>query len=369
MYDALAQRVAGQSARLNEALAILETPCPVCRKVAYMQLGAAPGGDALWCDNECDATAIERGLNFRLEFPMFIDLEALDSDDPITASVGHRSDGLALFYTYAVNVLTGDPEQGKSLVALAVAIEVARAGGIVVWVDLDHNGAAAFRSRIIALGGRDALGKFRFAQPEDRGGVLEIVKWTIEQHVPLIVIDSMGELLPMFGASSDSADDYTRVHRAVLSPAARVGSCVLVVDHLAKGAESRAYGSTGTMAKKRAVDGAMYLVRATRKFAPGRGGEADLRLLKDRHGSVRSSVDGSKEPVAAVLAVGPEVGQWEFRKPASQPDPLEADVSVLSSLAPEPRSQNDVRKRLSWGAVRTKRAFEEWQQRNRPASP
>ena len=142
MYDALAQRVAGQSARLNEALAILETPCPVCRKVAYMQLGAAPGGDALWCDNECDATAIERGLNFRLEFPMFIDLEALDSDDPITASVGHRSDGLALFYTYAVNVLTGDPEQGKSLVALAVAIEVARAGGIVVWVDLDHNGVA-----------------------------------------------------------------------------------------------------------------------------------------------------------------------------------------------------------------------------------
>lgn len=426
-FDALAQQIALKVAgtHLDPQIHVLDVACPLDSSVAHIQLGASSEGDAIWCDGGCESDLIVQSLRLlaarlprlctdpgstsaahRRTCPvclayepaareayrevtrlrpiehagdgeevggdpdtMFTDLELLDATEPVTASVGLRSDGIALFYAFAVNVLTGDPEQGKSLVALAVAIQVARAGGIVVWLDLDHNGAQAFRSRIVSLGGGDLLAQFRFAQPEDRDGVLSRVRWAKEQTVGLLVIDSMGELLPMFGASSDSSDDYTKVHRAVLTPAAKVGWCVVVIDHLSKGTESRAYGSTGTIAKKRAIDGAMYLVRARKPFAPSRGGEADLRLLKDRHGSVRGSVDGGKEPVAAVLAIGSEVGVWEFQKPTSQPDPLDLDVAVLTNMTPPPKSQNDIRKRLSWGAVRTKRAFDEWQRRASQPQP
>jgi len=55
----------------------------------------------------------------------------------------------------------------------------------------------------------------------------------------IVVVDSTGELLPTFGANSDNADNYTRVHNRFLQPLANTGAAVLLVDHLASSNSSR----------------------------------------------------------------------------------------------------------------------------------
>lgn len=311
--------------------------------------------------------------------PMFIDLTALDGSDPVVATIGQRTDGLGLLYAGAVNGLIGDPEQGKSLVALALALQVADDGGTIVWLDLDHNGARAFRQRVVDFGGGAHLDRFKFASPEDKDGVLAVVEWTVSEGAGLFVVDSLGELLPMFGASSDSSDEYTKVHRAVLTAGARGGAAVLTIDHLAKGSESRSYGGTGTIAKKRAVDGALYRVDASTPFAPGKGGAANVRLMKDRHGSVRGGLDqsqnGVREPVVTMFTIDAQTSGWTFDAPGptlskAQLDSMSASVNadLLDKLVPPPKSQRDVQDRMKWGGDKAMAALKEWRSRSAPAA-
>ncbi|ROP64701.1 AAA domain-containing protein [Curtobacterium sp. PhB130] len=308
--------------------------------------------------------------------PMFIELTDIDTSDPVLATVGARVDGPGLLYAGAVNGLIGDPEQGKSLVAVALALQTVHADEDrgVVWLDLDHNGARAFRGRLDSFGATklDLLG-FSFAQPEDSEGVLALVEYVVAHadDYSLFVIDSIGELLPMFGASSDSADEYTKVNRQVAARVAKAGIAVLTIDHLAKGADSRAFGGTGTVAKKRAVDGALYRVEATTPFAPTTGGTATLRLLKDRHGSVRDLASatsaGVREPVVTSFVIDAADGSWHFAVPGQTltPDQMKslrvsADAQLLDGLTPPPTSQRDVQTRMKWGSDRALDALREW---------
>ncbi|MEU9805174.1 hypothetical protein [Mycobacterium sp. NPDC050853] len=103
----------------------------------------------------------------------------------------------------------------------------------------------------------------------------------------MVTIDSLGEVLPLFGANSNNADDFTKVHATVISPLAKAGAAVLAVDHLPGNADSRQYGPTGTNAKNRAVGGTSVRVTNSRPFVPGQGGAATLELFKDRHGGIR----------------------------------------------------------------------------------
>lgn len=307
---------------------------------------------------------------------MFVQLSDIDATDPVLATVGARVDGEGLLYAGAVNGLIGDPEQGKSLVAVALALQTVRAepNRGVVWLDLDHNGARAFRGRLDSFGATAAdIDGFAFAQPEDSAGVLAIVDFVVEyaDGYSLVVIDSIGELVPMFGASSDSADEYTKVNRQVAVRLAKAGLAVLTIDHLAKGAESRAFGGTGTVAKKRAVDGALYRVEATTPFAPTTGGTASLKLLKDRHGAVRdltaATSGGAREPLVASFSIDGTDGSWRFDVPGltltkDQMASLKTSVDALEldKLSPPPTSQRDVAKRMGWGGKRALAALNEW---------
>jgi hypothetical protein len=123
----------------------------------------------------------------------------------------------------------------------------------------------------------------------------------------------MGELLPLFGADSDSTDDFTVVHNRFLQPLARTGAAVTVVDHLAKGNESRRLGPGGTVAKRRTVGGVSLRVVRVKPFTPGEGGAAELWVNKDRHGGVRDSCDpvppGRDEQLAGTFLLGTADGE------------------------------------------------------------
>ena len=65
-----------------------------------------------------------------------------------------RNDGVRLFYAERANVIYGDPETGKSWVALAACAEALQAGERVAILDADGNGAPAIAGRLRALGYR-----------------------------------------------------------------------------------------------------------------------------------------------------------------------------------------------------------------------
>jgi hypothetical protein len=83
----------------------------------------------------------------------------------------------------------------------------------------------------------------------------------------------------------------------VIKPLTRNGASVLVVDHLAKNADSRSFGPTGTAAKMLAADGIAIRVTAERQFTPGAAGTAKLQVYKDRYGGVRNNYPSHPKPV------------------------------------------------------------------------
>lgn len=293
--------------------------------------------------------------------------------EPPAPEILSRDDGNALFYREQVNSLFGEPESGKTWIALAAAAETLDEGGSAIVIDLDHNGMLSTVSRLVSLGAsQDALSsfeKFRYVEPDDRTELYAVVHSLVEMRPDVVVLDSIGELLPALGLNSNSPDDFTVAHSYVLKPLARCGSCVIAIDHVAKNPDSASRGPTGTAAKSRAIGGVSLRVKVKEAFTPGRGGSAYVSIRKDRHGGLRAtSPSGEGEPLAATFALHPEGYRAAFSiyAPADgdmMPTAAPAeDVAALQALDPEPISVRDVKDRLGWGSNRASIAYKVFRQ-------
>lgn len=302
---------------------------------------------------------------------------------PPEPDFGTRTDGRCLFYAGQFNLLFGDPESGKTWVALAASAEALIKGQRVLVIDLDHNGAASIITRLLALGvPAETLGNldlFRYVEPDDRLEAYAVVDDAQDWPPAVVVVDSLGELVPMFGSSSNSADDFTLVHSGVIKPLARTGAAVLVIDHLSKGTESRTFGPGGTGAKRRAVGGSSIRVRVKDQFAPGSGGSAFLTVNKDRHGGLRQHCpSGDREPLAGIFhlrafsggtllaeiepAAEGEHAPPDFGIAVRNPERVAGDVEQLDGLDPPPASKRDVQTRMGWGSDRATVALAAWRE-------
>ncbi|WP_353109447.1 recombinase RecA [Gordonia sp. (in: high G+C Gram-positive bacteria)] len=283
-----------------------------------------------------------------------------------------RLDGHSILYGAAVNGLFGEAESGKTWIALCAIVEELRSpSGRALFLDLDHNGAPSVVKRLIDLGASsDSLtdtARFRYAAPDDSLEVHRILNDCDLWKPTIVVIDSVGELVPMFRGDSNSGDDYTGVHRRTATRLAKTGACVILIDHVAKSSESASKGAVGAGAKRRAIDGAYLRVSLRRSFTPGKGGSSVIAVNKDRHGGVRAHAhldEGSKEPVAGIFEMGHSNDglTWQVRAPlagertADDQAPL-ADVAALSRLDPPPGTVRDVKDRMGWGSVRASTAL------------
>lgn len=296
---------------------------------------------------------------------------ALDGTiERLKATVGTRTDRQCLFYAGKVNTLFGDPEGGKSLIAAAIAVETLQQGGKVLWLDLDHNGVQEIVSRLLDFGAdparlRDPEAFRLLDNPDDPELVLRAVQDARSWMPTIAVVDSMGELIPMFGGNSDSADDYTSINRRVNSALAETGAAVIAIDHLAKGEGSRKYGAGGTMAKKRAANGAYVRVENIRPFAPGAGGKSVLKIGKDRPGDLRANSGPGNNPLAATFDLHPS-GSFKFWAPTSaEPDDEQQDDPRFKEMAEMPRlTIAALKDRFSIGTDRARELKSAYESRN-----
>lgn len=232
-------------------------------------------------------------------------IDGASAPDPDVFSI---TDDSYLFYSGEFNLIFGDTESGKTWLCLAAVASVLDEGGKAAIIDLDHNGAPSIISRLQAFGIADSVlidrSRFRLAEPVHDLELKELVTDLLVFKADVVTIDSLGEVLPLFRANSNNADDFTVVHTTVIKPLAMNGAAVLVIDHLAKNQDSRSQGPTGTMAKSRAVGGLSVRVTAERPFKPGEGGTAKLELFKDRHGGVRKQFPSSEpKPVIGTFTL------------------------------------------------------------------
>ena len=302
---------------------------------------------------------------------LFLDLKAfMEGTGPAAPPrvVATRDDGEALLYAGQVNLVFGDPESGKTWLADAGVAEALRAGRRGVIVDFDHNGPGSTCSRLLMLGASKAAladqSRFRYVEPEDAEQLRHIVAALVAWGPAVVVIDSIGELLPLLGLSSNQPDDFTVAHTRVLKPIAHTGAVVIAIDHLAKNTESRSAGPTGTNAKRRAVGGVSLRVTATQAFTPGRGGRALLTINKDRHGGLRAVCPPPERGEALagtfVLNEDDRGSHWRIVSPDGRPvqeQNADMDVQVLRDLDPPPASVVDIKTRLHWGTNRARDAL------------
>jgi hypothetical protein len=167
------------------------------------------------------------------EKPLYVDICALldgTRPEPPKPVLGRRTDGHCLFYAGQVNWVFGDPESDKTWLCIASLVEALLAGRSGLIIDLDHNGPDATVGRMLALGApEDALrdpNRFRYCEPEDRTELRQVVDDAKVWRPAVAIVDSVGELLPLYGSNSNSADDFTSTHSYVLKPLAKAGAAV-----------------------------------------------------------------------------------------------------------------------------------------------
>lgn len=244
---------------------------------------------------------------------LYIDVAAALAGDlkPVEPDAGsQRSDGMFLLYSGKVNVLMGDPESGKTLVALAMGVDTLRRGGSFAMLDLDHNGTVEILTRMLSFGADPAhladRDRFRLAMPEAEAEYMALLQDITAWCPDIVLIDSIGELGAVFNRNLNRDEDFAPLNRTAIQPFATAGSAVITVDHMAKNANSRAFGAGGTIRKKAAVNGASYEVSlAGAGFTRSLGGRSYLRLKKDRPGGVRDKSPSEKDPLVAEFVLSP----------------------------------------------------------------
>lgn len=232
-----------------------------------------------------------------------------------------RSDGTALFYAGRINGVFGDPETAKSWLAMCAIVEALQQGKKAVFLDVDHNGSSEIATRLISLGAdvwtvADPE-QFKIAEPDDVIGLRQFIQDMLVWQPDVAVIDSLGEIVPMLGLKSTDNDDITKALRAICKPLAHVvGACVIAIDHLPKGQDSRASGyAIGGTAKKRAVDGSYLSAEVILAPAPGKLGKINLSIEKDRNGQLRETSPGKHAGTFVLDSTEPGRTVWRIDMP------------------------------------------------------
>jgi hypothetical protein len=219
-----------------------------------------------------------------------------------------RTDGKFLMYKGRVNALVGEPESGKSWVALIACLQSIKAGRNVYYIDFEDT-VQSILLRLLALGAtKDELrAHLLYAQPDQAPGPAdhEAIAEVLETKRPdIVVVDGVNAAMTLLGLELKDNKDGTQFHQRILKPLTVVNSAVITIDHVPKTREARGVFAIGAQAKKAMTDGAMIGVKAVEQFGRGKVGRLELEVLKDKPGGVRAVSEkrrNSPDYLASVL--------------------------------------------------------------------
>jgi hypothetical protein len=204
------------------------------------------------------------------------------------------SDGRKFLYPATMHWISGEPGSGKSFLACAAIMDVVRQGGRAVVLDYEDS-AATLASRLISLGAEDTQLKavlyFQVFGRIGEAGASWLAQLVSDEGVQLVVVDSASESLSAEGCDENSSGDVTRWVSYLLRPLTRAGAAVVVLDHVVKAKEGGGRWARGSGAKLAVVDGAAFVILPQVPFSRGQSGHAELRVAKDRQGSIGGSGD------------------------------------------------------------------------------
>lgn len=203
-----------------------------------------------------------------------------------------RTDGLCLLYPGKVNAVYGEPETGKSWLAIAASAEVLSAGLPVAYFDFEESAEVA-KDRLRRFGVDDRLihEHLRYIQPDApfTDADLAMLRRDVLPGVVLAVVDATVTGMALDGLDPISTADFTMWHLRLPRASAAAGAAVFLLDHVTKAAETRGRWAVGPQAKLAVVTGAAYTLTGRQVIAPGHVGSSSLTISKDRHASAASS--------------------------------------------------------------------------------
>lgn len=212
-------------------------------------------------------------------------------------SMLRRADDAGLIYAGKVHSFAGEPESGKTWLALAACAQAIHAGERVAYVDFE-DAAAAVVARLRALGATDEEIRSRFTyvrpdEPLNKAGRDDLDRALVSPPV-LAIVDGVTEAMTMLGLDPLSNRDVARFMEQVPRRLARSGAAVVLVDHVVKAKGERGRFAIGAQHKLAGIDGAAYSFEVLRPFGRGLEGVARIEVAKDRPGFVRQVAAGGK---------------------------------------------------------------------------
>jgi hypothetical protein len=202
-----------------------------------------------------------------------------------------RTDGQALFYPGRVNEAHGEPESGKSWLAVAAIGELLEAGLRAVWLDFEDDAASAVdRLRRIGVGDPRIFANLTYVRPEEplTDVALARLRTEVLPGATLVVVDATTPAMALDGLDPISTSDTAKWLKRLPAAAASAGAAVLILDHVVKDEGNRGRWAVGSQAKLAAVTGVSYSLTLRQPISPGQVGRSTLTIAKDRPGAVRA---------------------------------------------------------------------------------
>jgi hypothetical protein len=284
-----------------------------------------------------------------------VDLEAvlagpLDPPEPTTLV---RSDGKKLLYDNMLHWVASEPEAGKSWLALMAVKECIESGRGVVYFDYEMSPEDVVR-RLVLIGANtsDIIKHLTYIRPPGKmsNEVLQFYGTPTDDApamfagVALVVFDACTEAMTADGFDPLSQTDVAAWLQRAPRLALRMGSMVLVLDHVTKSRETQGRWAIGAQHKMAQTD-VHYSLHAVRPFAPGLVGMSTVKVEKDRPGGVRAFALGGEKVGTLVLNSEDSLHVEAFISPppttATTGASLTTDYSalVLGAAAAQPMSR------------------------------
>jgi len=268
--------------------------------------------------------------------------------NPPTPTILERTDHNHLIYPGQTHAIYGEPETGKTWIAIHATAQTLTNGGTVAYIDYE-NAATVVVGRLRQLLRHTNFGpNFHHWMPQHPYNQQHQQWW--HEHAAnyeLVILDGLAIALAMNGYDENSNKDIATFYGTITNPIAHQGPAVIIIDHTTKQDSGR--WARGAGHKLAGLNGATYKAKSTDQplILIGQG-RIRLELSKDRHGAITLLADQTKDRHVADFYLEGHTDGTATARLEPPPDPAKIiRAQVLNYLEDEgPASKTTIEKNV-----------------------